>query len=128
VISVIGIVLLIGIVKKNAIMMIDFPRRRGAEGGQGPRGGDLPGVPAPLPADSHDDDGGAALGAAADARTGVGSSCATRSGITMVGGLIVSQALTLFTNARDLPVVRPPRAPRRRPRADAPRRGPLEGR
>src|SRR6185437_8381552 len=51
VIAIVGIVLLIGIVKKNAIMMIDFAleaERRHSRG-----------MPAPLPADHDDDDGGA---------------------------------------------------------------------
>ena len=51
-IAVIGIILLIGIVKKNAIMMIDFAldaeRTRGAQ----PARGDLPGGAAALPARS----------------------------------------------------------------------------
>ncbi len=54
VVSLIGIILLIGIVKKNAIMMIDFALEAERHGGQTPRGGDLPGLPAAVPAD-HDD-------------------------------------------------------------------------
>ena len=58
VIAIIGIVMLIGIVKKNAIMMIDFAldRRRNARRHGG--GGDLRGLPAALPADHDDHDGG----------------------------------------------------------------------
>ena len=52
VISLIGIMLLIGIVKKNAIMMIDFALEAEREGRQRPGGGDLPGVPAAVPARS----------------------------------------------------------------------------
>ena len=41
VIAMIGIILLIGIVKKNAIMMIDFALVAEREHGKTPRGGDL---------------------------------------------------------------------------------------
>ena len=54
--------------------------RRRAQGRQGAARGDLPGVPAALPADPDDDDGGAARRAAADARLGRRApSCAIRS-------------------------------------------------
>ena len=64
-IAMIGILMLIGIVKKNAIMMIDFALDaqrdgRACAGRRDPRG-----VPAALPAD-HDDDAGGADGRAAD--------------------------------------------------------------
>ena len=68
VIALIGIILLIGIVKKNAIMMIDFAHRAERSEGKPPRGRDLRGLPAALPADHDDDDGGAARRAAAGAR------------------------------------------------------------
>ncbi len=68
VIALIGIILLIGIVKKNAIMMIDFALEAERERGQGARRGDLPGVPAALPPDHDDDHGGAPRRAAARAR------------------------------------------------------------
>jgi len=55
-------ILLIGIVKKNAIMMIDFALEAERESGQASRGGDLPGCPPALPA-NHDDNHGALLGA-----------------------------------------------------------------
>ena len=68
IIAFIGVILLIGIVKKNAIMMIDFAldaerttRTRYARR-------DLRGVPAALPPDHDDDDGGDARRAAAGAR------------------------------------------------------------
>ncbi len=48
VIGIIGIILLIGIVKKNAIMMIDFALRRRARGRQAAAGGDPPGRAAAL--------------------------------------------------------------------------------
>ena len=55
VIALIGIILLIGIVKKNAIMMIDFALEAEREQGKSPLRGDPRGLPAALPAD-HDDD------------------------------------------------------------------------
>jgi len=54
VIALIGIILLIGIVKKkNAIMMIDFAIEEERKG-KTPRRIDLPGLPAEVPSD-HDD-------------------------------------------------------------------------
>ena len=97
VIALIGIILLIGIVKKNAIMMIDFALEAEREGGKTPEesiyqacllrfrpimmttmAALLGGVPL-------------ALG------TGTGSELRRPLGITIIGGLIVSQVLTLFT-------------------------------
>src|ERR1700736_2588789 len=97
VIALIGIILLIGIVKKNAIMMIDFALEAEREQGMSPEeaiyqacllrfrpimmttmAALLGGVPL-------------ALG------TGTGSELRRPLGITIVGGLIVSQVLTLFT-------------------------------
>jgi multidrug efflux pump len=97
VIALIGIILLIGIVKKNAIMMIDFALEAEREHGKTPEesiyqacllrfrpimmttmAALLGGVPL-------------ALG------TGTGSELRRPLGITIIGGLIVSQVLTLFT-------------------------------
>jgi multidrug efflux pump len=97
VIAMIGLVLLIGIVKKNAIMMIDFALVAEREHGKTPQeaiyeacllrfrpimmttmAALLGGLPL-------------ALG------TGTGSELRRPLGITIVGGLIVSQCLTLFT-------------------------------
>ena len=55
-IALIGIILLIGIVKKNAIMMIDFALEAERNEGKSPAGGDPRGLPAALPADHDDDD------------------------------------------------------------------------
>ncbi len=46
IIALIGIILLIGIVKKNAIMMIDFALERAAQPGDVALRRDLPGLPA----------------------------------------------------------------------------------
>jgi multidrug efflux pump len=97
VIGIIGIILLIGIVKKNAIMMIDFALEAERQGGKSSEeaiyeacllrfrpimmttmAALLGGLPL-------------ALG------TGMGSELRKPLGITIVGGLIVSQALTLYT-------------------------------
>lgn len=97
VIAIIGIILLIGIVKKNAIMMIDFALVAERQHGKTPEeaiyeacllrfrpimmttmAALLGGLPL-------------ALG------TGTGSELRRPLGITIVGGLVVSQALTLFT-------------------------------
>jgi len=97
VIGLIGIILLIGLVKKNAIMMIDFALEAERKEGKSPldaiheacllrfrpimmttMAALLGGLPL-------------ALG------RGTGSELRQPLGITIVGGLIVSQALTLFT-------------------------------
>ena len=97
IIAIIGIVLLIGIVKKNAIMMIDFALDAEREQGLSPREAirqacllrfrpilmtTLAALLGALPL---------MLG------SGVGSELRHPLGVTMVGGLIVSQLLTLFT-------------------------------
>jgi multidrug efflux pump len=97
VIALIGIILLIGIVKKNAIMMIDFALE--AERGQGQSPGDaiyqaclLRFRPIMMTTMA------ALLGALPLALgTGVGSELRRPLGIAIVGGLIVSQLLTLYT-------------------------------
>jgi multidrug efflux pump len=97
VIALIGIVLLIGIVKKNAIMMIDFALEAEREGGKSPREAiyeacllrfrpimmtTMAALLAGLPL---------ALG------SGVGAELRRPLGITIVGGLMLSQLLTLYT-------------------------------
>jgi multidrug efflux pump subunit AcrB len=97
IIALIGIILLIGIVKKNAIMMIDFALEVERDEGLSPRDGIykacllrfrpilmttlaalLGGVPL-------------AIG------TGTGSELRKPLGIAIVGGLLISQLLTLYT-------------------------------
>ncbi|HWC15937.1 MAG TPA: efflux RND transporter permease subunit, partial [Terriglobales bacterium] len=121
IIAMIGIILLIGIVKKNAIMMIDFALQSEREGGKSPEAAvreacllrfrpimmtTMAAMFGALPL---------ALG------TGTGSELRRPLGIAIVGGLLVSQMLTLFTT----PVVylyldrfrlRFARKPRMRPR------------
>ena len=85
IIAIIGIILLIGIVKKNAIMMIDFALAAEREQGMAPREGDLSGLSAALPADSDDHAGGwRALPLMLS--TGVGAELRRPLGIAMVGG------------------------------------------
>jgi multidrug efflux pump len=97
IVALIGIVLLIGIVKKNAIMMIDFALEAEREEGKTPREAihqacllrfrpimmtTLAALLGGLPL---------ALG------RGIGSELRRPLGITIVGGLLLSQVLTLFT-------------------------------
>ena len=97
IVGIIGIVLLIGIVKKNAIMMIDFALEAQRHDGLPPREAifqacllrfrpilmtTLAALLGALPL---------VLG------SGVGSELRQPLGITLVGGLLVSQVLTLFT-------------------------------
>jgi multidrug efflux pump len=97
VVALIGIVLLIGIVKKNAIMMIDFAIAAERDEGKSPRDAifqacllrfrpimmtTLAALLGGLPL---------ALG------TGTGSELRRPLGISIVGGLLLSQLLTLYT-------------------------------
>jgi multidrug efflux pump len=97
VIAIIGIVLLIGIVKKNAIMMIDFALSAEREQGKTPREAIYQACllrfrPILMTTCA------ALLGALPlMLGTGVGSELRHPLGITMVGGLLVSQVMTLFT-------------------------------
>jgi len=97
VIGMIGIILLIGLVKKNAIMMIDFALEAERKEGKSP----LDAIHEacllrfrPIMMTTA----AALLGALPLALgTGVGFELRRPLGITIIGGLIVSQALTLFT-------------------------------
>ncbi len=97
VISIIGIVLLIGIVKKNAIMMIDFALQAEREGGKSTQDAIFEACMLrfrPILMTTM----AALFGALPLAfGTGTGSELRRPLGITIVGGLIVSQILTLYT-------------------------------
>ncbi len=67
VIAIVGIILLIGIVKKNGIMLVDFRPRGGAKRRPDAGAINLPSLRAALPADPDDDDGGTAWRRADDA-------------------------------------------------------------
>jgi multidrug efflux pump subunit AcrB len=97
IIALIGIILLIGIVKKNAIMMIDFAieeeRDRGSTPAEAIRSACLLRFRPILMTTCA-----ALLGALPLALgSGMGSELRRPLGITIVGGLLVSQLLTLFT-------------------------------
>jgi multidrug efflux pump len=97
VISIIGIVLLIGIVKKNAIMMIDFALQAEREGGMNTEDAIFQACmlrfrPIMMTTTA------ALFGALPLAfGTGTGSELRRPLGITIVGGLVMSQLLTLYT-------------------------------
>jgi multidrug efflux pump len=97
VVGIIGIVLLIGIVKKNAIMMIDFALQ--AQRGEGRPAREAIYEAALLRLRPILMTTMAALLGALPLMlgTGMGSELRHPLGITMVGGLLVSQLLTLFT-------------------------------
>ena len=97
IISIIGIVLLIGIVKKNAIMMIDFALQAERDGGMSTEDAIFEACmlrfrPILMTTTA------ALFGALPLAfGTGTGSELRRPLGITIVGGLIFSQLLTLYT-------------------------------
>jgi multidrug efflux pump len=97
VISIIGIVLLIGIVKKNAIMMIDFALQVERNEGKGPADAIFEACLLrfrPIMMTTM----AAIFGALPLAfGNGTGSELRKPLGISIVGGLIVSQMLTLYT-------------------------------
>jgi multidrug efflux pump len=97
IISIIGIILLIGIVKKNAIMMIDFALQAERDGGKSTEDAIFEACMLrfrPIMMTTM----AALFGALPLAfGTGTGSELRRPLGITIVGGLIVSQMLTLFT-------------------------------
>ena len=80
VIGIIGIILLIGIVKKNAIMMIDFALEAERQGGKNSEEAIYRGLPAALPPHHDDHDGRAARRSAARPRHrhGIGAAQAAR--------------------------------------------------
>ena len=97
IIALIGVILLIGIVKKNAIMMIDFAIAREREGGVTPREAIFEAATLrfrPIMMTTM-----AALFGALPLALGSGDGAEIRRplGIAIVGGLLVSQVLTLYT-------------------------------
>jgi multidrug efflux pump len=97
IIALIGIILLIGIVKKNAILMIDFALEAERRGDMDPRDAIYKACLLrfrPIMMTTL----AAMLGAVPLAfGTGTGAELRRPLGIAIVGGLLVSQALTLFT-------------------------------
>jgi multidrug efflux pump len=97
VIAIIGIILLIGLVKKNAILMIDFALAAERNEGKGPRDAIFEACQLrfrPILMTTM----AALLGAVPLALGhGVGSELRRPLGITIIGGLLVSQVLTLYT-------------------------------
>ncbi len=97
IVSIIGIILLIGIVKKNAIMMIDFALEAERRDGKSPRDAIYQASLLrfrPILMTTV-----AALFAALPLMLGTGTGAELRQplGVAIVGGLLVSQLLTLFT-------------------------------
>ncbi len=96
-VAMIGIILLIGIVKKNAILMVDFALVAERELGLSPRDAILRAARLrfrPITMTTL----AAVLGAVPTAiGLGVGSEMRQPLGVTMIGGLIVSQLVTLYT-------------------------------
>jgi multidrug efflux pump len=97
IVSIIGIVLLIGIVKKNAIMMIDFALQTQRQEGKSPADAIFEACmlrfrPILMTTSA------ALLGALPLAfGTGMGHELRRPLGLTIVGGLLLSQLLTLYT-------------------------------
>jgi hypothetical protein len=110
VIGIIGIILLIGIVKKNAIMMIDFALDAQREEGKSAARGDPPGRAAALPAHPDDDAGRAVRRRAADAGLGRGRRAAPAAGPGDLRRADGEPAADAVHHAGDLPGLRPPGA------------------
>jgi multidrug efflux pump len=97
VVGIIGIILLIGIVKKNAIMMVDFALEAERAEGKSPREAITQACLLRLRPILMTTASALLAGLPLMLGTGVGSELRHPLGLTMVGGLIVSQVLTLFT-------------------------------
>jgi multidrug efflux pump len=97
VIALIGIVLLIGIVKKNAIMMIDFALAAERVEGKPPREAIYQACLLRFRPIMMTTMAALLAGVPLAFGTGTGSELRRPLGITIIGGLIFSQALTLFT-------------------------------
>jgi len=122
VIAMIGIVMLVGIVKKNAIMMVDFaagaPPRRLERRTRHSRSALLRFRPIMMTTF-------AAIFGTLPIAMGAGAGAELRQplGIAVVGGLCVSQLLTAVHHAGDLYLSRPDRSPPEAPSRTASRRG-----
>ena len=97
VIALIGLVLLIGIVKKNAIMMIDFALEAEREGGKPPEEAIYQACLLRFRPIMMTTMAALLAGVPLAFGTGTGSELRRPLGITIIGGLIFSQALTLYT-------------------------------
>ena len=97
IVGIIGIILLIGIVKKNAIMMIDFALDAERNEGKPPREAITQACLLRFRPILMTTASALLAGLPLMLGTGVGSELRHPLGLTMVGGLIVSQVLTLFT-------------------------------
>ena len=93
----IGIILLIGIVQKNAIMMIDFALEAERKEGMDPQEAIYQACLLRFRPDYYDHFGRAAGRRALALGTGRGAELRRPLGIAIVGGLIFSQLLTLYT-------------------------------
>jgi multidrug efflux pump subunit AcrB len=97
VIAMIGIILLVGIVIKNAIMMIDFALVAEREQGKTPEEAIFQACMLRLRPILMTSMAAILGGLPLALGTGTGSELRRPLGITIVGGLLVSQCLTLFT-------------------------------
>ena len=97
IIAFIGIILLIGIVKKNGIMLVDFALEAQRQAALTPEAAVHQACLTALPSDPDDHAVGAARRGAAPVATGTGSDLRRPLGMTIIGGLAVSQLLTLYT-------------------------------
>ena len=118
IVALIGIILLIGIVKKNAIMMIDFALDAERSEGKSPEEAIYQACLLrfrPIMMTTM----AALLGALPLALgTGTGSELRRPLGISIVGGLLISQLLTLYTTPVDLSLLRSPRFQSRQGRSE----------
>ena len=97
VVAIIGIILLIGIVKKNAIMMIDFALDAERKGGKSPLDAIYQACLLRFRPIMMTTMAALLAGLALALGSGMGSELRRPLGITIVGGLLVSQLLTLYT-------------------------------
>ena len=125
IVSIIGIILLIGIVKKNAIMMIDFALEAERNEGKSPDRGHPPGGAAALPPHPDDHGGGPVRRPAADAGLGHGLGTAPSAGHLHRGRPSGEPAAHPVHHPGDLHLFRPlgqrlPRMARAPPQGHAP--------